>query len=173
MSNKTMRIFFSLKIVSYPQYDYSEDDQDELSPEEAVEYEELILAAIEKENCHFENERGLEEYLDKSTLKEKVQSLHLSVEVLDGELRGVMTAHLSAALTSEETAALISQVEVQNSDGWGEGFKQRPIKTPDCELYVSFCNSGSYIIKTEQEMRLDPGQDGPVRGGCHEKALFP
>lgn len=165
MLNETMRIFFPLKIVSYPQYDYSEDDRDEISPEEAVEYEDLILAAIEKKNRHFENERGLAEYLDTGTLKEKVQSLHPSVEVLHGELWGVMTAQLSAALTSEETVELISQIEGQNRDGWGADFKQNPINTRDCELYISFCNSGSYIIKTEQELKLDLEQNGPVMGG--------
>ncbi|MEY8354939.1 hypothetical protein AALB39_16485 [Lachnospiraceae bacterium 54-53] len=114
MLNETMRIFFPLKIVSYPQFDYSEDDRDEISPEEAVEYEDLILEAIEKKNRHFENERGLVEYLDTGTLKEKVQSLHPSVGLLHGELWGVMTAQLSTTLTSEETVELISQIEGQN-----------------------------------------------------------
>lgn len=48
MLNETIRIFFPLKIVSYPQFDPSEDDRDEISPEEAVEYKELILTTIEK-----------------------------------------------------------------------------------------------------------------------------
>lgn len=165
MLNETMRIFFPLKIVSYPQFDYSEDDRDEISPEEAVEYEDLILTAIEKNNCHFENERGLAEYLDTGALKEKVQSIHPSVEVLRGELWGVMTAQLSTALTPEETVELISQIEGQNKEGWGADFKQHPISTRDCELYINFCNSGSYIIQTEQELRLDLGQNGPVMGG--------
>jgi len=165
MLNETMRIFFPLKIVSYPQFDHSEDDRDEISPEEAVEYEDLILTAIEKNNCHFENERGLAEYLDTGTLKEKVQSLHPSVEVLRGKLWGVMAAQLSTALTQEETVELISQIEGQNKEGWGTDFKQHPINTRDCELYISFCNSGSYIIQTEQELRLELGQNGPVMGG--------
>jgi len=34
----------------------------------------------------------------------------------------------------------------QNSDGYGEGFEQRPIKTPDGEIYVSFWDSGNYSM---------------------------
>ena len=63
MVNETMRIFFPLKIFSYPQYDCSEDEREDISPREAVVYEDQILAAIAKENRHFENDRGLAEYI--------------------------------------------------------------------------------------------------------------
>lgn len=62
---------------------------------EAAEYEDDILAAIARENQHFENDRGLAEYLDEGLLKEKVHSLFPSVEIYDGELWGVMTAGLA------------------------------------------------------------------------------
>lgn len=155
MSNETMRFFFPLKIITYPQYDCSEDDQEELSPAETVSYEDQILAAISKENRNFKNERGLAEYLDKDVLQEKVRSLHPSVEVWNGEL------------TQDESAELISQVEGQDSDGWGEGFEQRPIKTPDGEIYVSFWNHENYSLKLEQEMKNsspDLGYGGQVMG---------
>jgi len=45
MGNETMRIFFPLKIVNYPQYDCSEDEREDISPREAVAYENQILAA--------------------------------------------------------------------------------------------------------------------------------
>lgn len=32
MANETMRIFFPLKIISYPQYDCSEDERKDISP---------------------------------------------------------------------------------------------------------------------------------------------
>ena len=169
MSNENMRLFFPLKVITYPQYDCSEDDLEELSPAKAASYEDQILAAIAKENRRFPNERGLAEYLDMDGLKEKVRSLHPSVQVWNGELWGVMTAHVNGELTAEETAGLISEVEGQNSDGWGEGFEQRPIKTPDGEIYVSFWNSdGGYFIKPEQELKQtapDLGYGGPVMGG--------
>lgn len=153
MTNETMRIFFPLKIVSYPQYDCSEDEREDISSREAVAYEDQILAAIAKENRHFENDRGLAEYIHDEALKEKVYSLYLSVEVVDGELWGVMTAGLKEPLSGKETAALLEYVCGQNSDGYSEGFEQRPIKTPDGEIYVSFWDSEIYSMKLEQEMK--------------------
>ena len=77
MSNETIRIFFPLKIVSYPQNDCSEDEQENISPREAVKYEDPILAAIAKENRHFENDRGLAEYINDEALQEKVFSFRM------------------------------------------------------------------------------------------------
>lgn len=79
-------------------------------------YENQILAAIAKENRHFENDRGLAEYIHDDALKEKVHSLYPTVEVVDGELWGVMTTGLKETLTGEETAALLDYVCGQNSD---------------------------------------------------------
>lgn len=63
MANETMSIFFPLRIVRYPQYDCSEDEREDISPREAVVYEDQILTAIAKENRHFDNDRGLAEYI--------------------------------------------------------------------------------------------------------------
>ena len=83
MANETMRIFFPLKIFSYPQYDCSEDEREGISPREAVAYEDQILAAIAKENRLFENDRGLAEYIHEEALNKKVYSLYPSVEIVD------------------------------------------------------------------------------------------
>ena len=50
---KTMRIFFPLKIITYPQGEYGLDDNNpmEITPAEAVAYEDAILAAIAIEVC--------------------------------------------------------------------------------------------------------------------------
>ncbi|MHB8063161.1 MAG: hypothetical protein ACYDG2_11095 [Ruminiclostridium sp.] len=153
MVNETMRIFFPLKIFTYPQYDCSEEDREDISPREVVAYEDQILAAIAKENRHFENDRGLAEYIHDEALKEKVYSLYPSVEIVDGELWGVMTAGLKEPLSGEETSELLSFVEGQNADGYGEGVEQHPIKTPDGEICVSFWDSGNYSMKLEQEIK--------------------
>lgn len=164
-----MRIFFPLKIFSYPQYDCSENEREDISPREAVTYEDAILAAIAKENRHFENDRGLAEYIHDETLNKKVYSLYPSVEVVDGELWGVMTAGITEALSGEETTELLNFVVGQNADGWGEGFEQRPIKTPDGEIYVSFWNSDNYFLKPEQELKQNEasglGYNSQTMGG--------
>jgi len=169
MANETMRIFFPLKIFCYPQYDGMEDEREDISPREAVAYEDQILAAIAKENRHFENDRGLAEYIHDETLNKKVYSLYPSVEIVDGELWGVMTAGLKESLSGEEVAALIDYVCGQNSDdGYVEGFEQRPIKTSNGEVYVSFWDSGDYSMKLEQEMKNSSPEAGygrQVMGG--------
>ncbi|MBP1709565.1 MAG: hypothetical protein H6Q47_98 [Deltaproteobacteria bacterium] len=87
MANETMRIFFPPKIIIYPQGEYGIDDNPvEITPAEAVAYEDAILAAIAKENRLFENDRGLAEYIHDETLNKKVYSLYPLVEILDGEL---------------------------------------------------------------------------------------
>ncbi len=152
MTSETMRIFFPLKIL-LPQYDRMEDKWEYISPREAVAYEDQIFAAIAKENRLFKNDRGLAEYIHDKSLNKKVYSLYPSVEIVDGELWGVMTAGLTEALSGEETAELLDYVVGQNADGYGEFLKQRPVKTPDGEIYVSFWNYKNYFLKLEQEMK--------------------
>ncbi len=43
MANETMRIFFPLKIFTYPQYDCMEDEREDISPREAVKYEDIEM----------------------------------------------------------------------------------------------------------------------------------
>jgi len=168
MAKETMRIFFPLKIITYPQGEYGMDDNSmEIIPAEAVAYEDAILVAIAKENRFFENDRGLAEYIHDETLNKKVYSLYPSVEIVEGELWGVMTAGLKESLSGEETAELLDFVTGQNSDGYGEGLEQRPIKTLDGEIYVSFWNHENYSLKLEQEMKNsspDLGYGGQVMG---------
>lgn len=155
-----MHIYFPLKIITYPKDEYGqEEDPEDISLTEAMAYEDQILAAIDKENRHFENDRGLAEYIHDDALNKKVHSLYPSVEIVDGKLWGVMTAGLKAPLSGEETAELQDFVVGQNADGWGEGFEQRPIKTPDGEIYVSFWNSDKYFLKSAQELKPDKAPD--------------
>ena len=49
-----------------------------------MEYEDVILVTITKENQYFENHRDHTEYLDEGPMKEKAYSLYPSVEIRDG-----------------------------------------------------------------------------------------
>lgn len=168
MANETIHIYFPLKIVTYPKGEYGlEDNPMEITPAEVIAYEDAILAAIAKENRFFENDRGLAEYIHDEALNKKVYSLYPSVEIVDGELWGVMTAGLKEPLSGEETAELLEFVTGQNSDGYGEGLEQRPIKTPEGEIYVSFWDHENYSLKLKQEMKNslpDLEYGGPVMG---------
>ena len=77
------------------------------------------------------------------------------VEVWQGELWGVLEIESYGKLSDTELNAVIAEWSGQASDGWGEGFEQRPIRTEEGDLYVSFWNSGSdYFITTEEKLRI-------------------
>jgi len=125
MANETMRILFPLKIITYPQGDYGLDDSPgDITPAEAVAYEDAILAAIAKENRLFENDRGLAEYIHDEALNKKVYSLYPSVEIVDGELWGVMTAGLTEALSGATCIMWSSRIpaepEKYDLPAWGK-----------------------------------------------------
>ena len=100
-------------------------------------------------------------------LAEKVSSLHPTIEEWDGELWGVMVAEVHGELTEAETDMMISYCTGQNSDGYGESFEQRPIKTRDGEIYVSFWNSENYFLKPEQELKQNSEPDL----GCNTQTM--
>ena len=80
-------------------------------------------------------------------LAEKVYSLHPIVEEWNGEL------------TETETDLLTGYCTGQYSDGYGEGFEQRPIKVEDGEIYVRFWNSDNFFIKPEQSLKQNDAPD--------------
>jgi len=125
----------------------------------AADYKDEILAALEKEMHPEERERGLAKYLD-SDLAAKVSYIWPSVEMHNEELWGVFNIK-AEPLTSQEMADLKEYCISQASDGLCEGFEQRPVKTQDGDLYVSFWQSGGdYFMKPEQDFKqMFPDQE--------------
>ena len=77
----------------------------------------------------------------------------MSVEENDEELVGVVTASVYGQLTKDELEDLREYFIGQLSDGAGESLEQRPIKTPDGEIYVSFWSfDDSWSLQTTEEM---------------------
>ena len=75
------------------------------------------------------------------------------MEEIRGEIYGKIDCYLTESLNADETEKLRDAVCGQNSDGFGESFEQRAIKTDDGDLYVSFWNSSDdYFLYTESEM---------------------
>ena len=112
-----------------------------------------------------ERERGLAKYLD-SDLAAKVSYIWPSVEVHNDELWGVFSIK-AEPLTEQEMADLTEYCVGQASDGMCEGFEQRPVKTQDGDLYVSFWQSGDdYFMKPEQEFKqMFPEQEQTMQMG--------
>lgn len=57
---------------------------------------------------------------------------------MGGKIYGKIDCYLNEELNTEEIEKLRSAISGQNSDGFGESFEQRAIKTDDGDLYVSF-----------------------------------
>ena len=130
-----------------------DDYREDLSAGEVLEYEDEILAHIQKEKLPDEGERGLAVYLD-DDLSQKVYSINPSVEEWNGELWGVTEVQTHGSLSAPEFVELTEWLSSQFSDGWGEGLEQREIKIDDGELYLSFWDSSDrFFIKPEDELK--------------------
>jgi len=158
---QTLRLWNPLfsKIYRKNEWGDTEYEPEDMDANEIVEYQEEILAAIEREKLPNEGERGLAVYLDNDALKEKVHSTNPSVEEWDGKLWGVTEVQSYGKLTQAELDEVTSELTGQFSDGWGEGFEQRPIDTPDGELYLSFWDAGNgFFIKPEEQLKIQQSQ---------------
>ncbi|OLA70572.1 MAG: hypothetical protein BHW52_05335 [Ruminococcus sp. 37_24] len=133
---------------------WDDDEYNEISPNEASAYESEINYFISDFNLPEEKERGLMHWYNRgNSVDQKVFSAFMSVEENDEELVGVVTASVYGQLTKDELEDLREYFIGQLSDGAGESLEQRPIKTPDGEIYVSFWSfDDSWSLQTTEEM---------------------
>lgn len=133
---------------------WDDDEYNEISPNEASAYESEINYFISDFNLPEEKERGLMHWYNRgNSVDQKVFSAFMSVEENDEELVGVVTASVYGQLTKDELEDLREYFIGQLSDGAGESLEQRPIKTPDGEIYVSFWSfDDSWSLQTTDEM---------------------
>ncbi|GFH93994.1 hypothetical protein IMSAGC003_00524 [Lachnospiraceae bacterium] len=163
------RLFSPLSGLLYPydeDYGGISDQPMEIGPGDLCQYEDKILERIGQEHLEEEGERGLAVYLGNRLLKRKVFSMNPTVEIWNGELWGVLEVKSHGTLSPQEMSGLMEEWLGQESDGWGEGFEQREIKTEEGELCVSFWHSGDdFFIKTEQELKQWQTQDFGMKMG--------
>lgn len=121
---ETFCLYSSLAGMMYP----GGEEQETLYRSELADYEEQIQKAILKAK-HVEAEpRGLMHYFDGNRqVAAKVISAFPRVQNIRGELFGVLECSICQPLTQSEIYELKNFWDGQMSDGWGEGFEQRPI----------------------------------------------
>ena len=147
---ETFCLYSSLAGMMYP----GGEEQETLYRSELADYEEQIQKAILKAK-HVEAEpRGLMHYFDGNRqMVAKVISAFPRVQNIRGELFGVLECSICQPLTQNEIYELKNFWDGQMSDGWGEGFEQRPIYTQEGELYVSFWTQERHWgVMTEEEL---------------------
>ena len=168
---RTLRLFCPLEGTIDPD-EYNEYD-DPVELHGAIsQFADKILEAVEKERLPDEAERGLMKYYHpeegnaiEESIANKVWSYYPTVEVVGkypaDKLYGVVECYLKEALTNKELEAFKEEVAGQLSDGWGEGFEQRPIDTDYGKLYVSFWSfDDSWGLTEESDFRSSLEQKG-------------
>lgn len=158
--SQKLKFYMPLKGITY--YDeneygdlYQAEFEIEIHPEELVQYEYEILEALENNYLPEEKERGLMEYYgDNDSVNAKIKYYEFSVEVVNGELMGVVIADLNAPLDEYEMSIFKQTVSGQASDGFGEGFEQREIRCNGKDIYVSFWQSENWTLQTAEELGL-------------------
>jgi len=106
-------------------------------------YEDKIRKAIEKDMKRGGDDTDLAEYFHGSQLlQNKLLSVRFDVENIKNEIFGCIHVDTAEPLTAEEKEEIRDYCVGQASDGFGEGFEQRPLETPDGGLYISFWDSG-------------------------------
>jgi len=153
---QTLKLYMPLTVTQYEQDEWGSWDEypSELNEDTALAYQDQILAAILKERMPEGTERGLMKYYHENDgVNEKVQSLFFTVEQIGDRLMGVAECRVQGDLSNVEIAQLKEYVAGQASDGFGEGFEQKPIKVSDGEIYVSLWNSDkNWSIMTQEEL---------------------
>jgi hypothetical protein len=153
---QTLKLYMPLTVMSYERNRWGdlEDEGVELDHYDVLAHKDSILAAIVRERTPDEAERGLMTYYrEDDGVNDKVQSYVFTVEQVQGQLMGVAECRVKGELTDQELEKLKDNISGQASDGFGEGFEQRGIKTSDGEINVSLWSSDkSWSIMTQDEM---------------------
>lgn len=144
-------------------YDYPRDNCI-LDNADMAGYADDINAFIYENDLPAEHERGLMHWYHPEgpddEVAEKVQSAHCTVEVINGELTGVITAKIIGELSDESMAKFTDYCVGQLSDGWGESLEQKYMRTENGEINISFWSDDeAWALVPEDEYLSDNTED--------------
>ena len=151
-----LKLYCPLSIVSF-----ESGESEDITAYRAAFYCNDIRKALRELDLPAEKERGLMYwYHDGGTIDEKIYSAHMDVEVSGGELVGLIRAKVLGELTDDEMATFIDYCTGQLSDGAGESFEQKYVRTDDGDIKVSFWSDDeAWELVPEDEYMSDNTQD--------------
>lgn len=149
----TLTFYMPLTGDLYAPEDYAYNNPTTLSGRALMRYAAAIEMEIGDELQDEESERGIMHYHGAAdSIDEKVKSAFFGVEAREGQLWGVVECTVIGTLTPEELSTLSEEIAGQASDGWGEGFEERVIDTPEGDrLHVHFYSFNDWDILTEEQ----------------------
>ena len=150
----TLKLYMPLnaELYGYDEWGDLEQDSEELDGTGLLPFENQIVAALVKYRDSEEAERGIMRwYGEQDSVNAKVKSVVFNAEIREHQLWGVAECRVVGALSPQELDTLKEYISGQASDGWGEGFEQREIRTEEGELYVHLWDFGDWEIQTEEE----------------------
>lgn len=134
--------------------------KEEGSQKELIPYEEDIKRAILEMEQVEKEPRGLVHFFDQKQLAEKVLCTFPKVQLIRGELFGVLACSICQPLTEEDVEELKHAWQKELEGGWGKAFGQKSIATKEGELFVRFQGEESmWGIMTEEELDRTWKQD--------------
>lgn len=127
-------------------------------------YADDINTFIRENDLPAEHKRGLMLWYSpegpEDEISEKVQSAHCTVEVINGELTGVITAKITGELSDEEMEIFRQYCVGQLSDGWGKSLEQKYMRTEVGEINISFWSDDeAWALVPEDEYLSDNTED--------------
>lgn len=121
----------------------------DIEQEDIVQFEEAICERLEAE----QEEDEMTPYVgEQADIEDKLLYAEWTVENRNGNLYGKISCCFREPITEKEIERLKDTITGQNSDGFGEGLEQHPIRVDSEDIYVSFWDYDDYFLKTRAEM---------------------